>query len=138
LLGLLFWGIASSPASKILALTGARPADALEAECKRLLENLSIGAGLPTLRLYVIASSSPKAFAAGTDPRFSVVVVTRGLLQLMNQRELEGVLAHELSHIGNRGTRFNTIVASIVLFLRFPYLLRKRQRHNGGANYNPI
>jgi len=137
-LGLLFWGISSSPTSKVLALTGARPADAPEAECKRLLENLSIGAGLPTPRLYVIESSSPNAFAAGTDPKSSVVVVTRGLLQLMDQRELEGVLAHELSHIANQDTRLNTIVASIALFLRLPYLLRKRHRRNGGSTYNPF
>ncbi len=102
-LGLLFWGIAASPTEKVLALTGARPADTAEAECKRLLENLSIGAGLPTPRLYVIETSSPNAFAAGTNPRHSVVVVTRGLLLLMDQRELEGVLAHELSHIANQG-----------------------------------
>ncbi len=133
-LGLLFWGISSSPTSKVLALTGARPADAPEAECKRLLENLSIGAGLPTPRLYVIESSSPNAFAAGTDPRSSVVVVTRGLLQLMDRRELEGVLAHELSHIASQDTRLNTIVASIALFLRLPYLLRKRQRRNAAGN----
>jgi heat shock protein HtpX len=136
---LLFWGISSSPTSKVLALTGARPADAPEAECKRLLENLSIGAGLPTPRLYVIESSSPNAFAAGTDPRHSVVVVTRGLLALMDQRELEGVLAHELSHIANQDTRLNTIVASIALFLRLPYLLRRRQRRGRGANnFNPL
>ena len=140
MLALLFWGIASSPTSKILALTGARPADTPEAECKRLLENLSIGAGIPTPRLYVIETSSPNAFAAGTDPRHSVVVVTRGLLQLMDQRELEGVLAHELSHIVNRDTRLNTIVASIALFMRLPYLLRKRKRRNysPGDNWNPI
>jgi heat shock protein HtpX len=136
-LGLLFWGIASSPTSKVLSLTGARPAAAPEAECKRLLENLSIGAGLPTPQLYVIESSSPNAFAAGTDPRYSVVVVTRGLLVLMDRRELEGVLAHELSHIANQDTRLNTMVASIALFLRLPYLLRKRQRRSGSGN-NPL
>ena len=138
-LGLLFWGIASSPTSKVLALTGARPADTPEAECKRLLENLSIGAGLPPPRLYVIESSSPNAFAAGTDPRHSVVVVTRGLLQLMDARELEGVLAHELSHIANHDTRLNTVVASIALFLRLPYLLRRRTMRGAGArDWNPF
>ena len=138
-LGLLFWGIASSPTSKVLALTGARPADTPEAECKRLLENLSIGAGLPTPRLYVMETSAPNAFAAGTDPRHSVVVVTRGLLTLMDQRELEGVLAHELSHIANQDTRLNTFVAAIALFLRLPYLLRKRKKRGAtGSNYNPI
>lgn len=138
-LGILFWGIASSPTSKVLALTGARPADGPEAECKRLLENLSIGAGLPAPRLYVIESGSPNAFAAGTDPRHSVVVVTRGLLQLMDTRELEGVLAHELSHIANQDTRLNTIVASIALFLRLPYLLRRQSnRERGARGWNPF
>jgi heat shock protein HtpX len=137
-LGLLFWGISSSPTAKVLALTGARPADAPEAECKRLLENLSIGAGLPPPRLYVIESSTPNAFAAGTDPKHSVVVVTRGLLQLMDHRELEGVLAHELSHITNQDTRLNTIVASIALFLRLPYLLRRRYRAENKGAYNPL
>jgi hypothetical protein len=67
------------------------------------------------------------------------VVVTRGLLALMDQRELEGVLAHELSHIANQDTRLNTIVASIALFLRLPYLLRRRQRRGRGANnFNPL
>ncbi len=139
-LGILFWGIASSPTSKVLSLTGARPAGTNEAECKRLLENLAIGVGLPSPQLYVIESSSPNAFAAGTDPHHSVVVVTRGLLQLMDQRELEGVLAHELSHIVNHDTRLNTIVASIALFLRLPYLLRRQQSREarGRQDYNPF
>lgn len=138
-LGILFWGIASSPTSKVLALTGARPADTPEADCKRLLENLSIGAGLPPPRLYVIESNSPNAFAAGTDPRHSVVVVTRGLLQLMDTRELEGVLAHEVSHIANHDTRLYTIVASLALFLRLPYLLRRRTMRGAGArDWNPF
>ena len=125
-LGLLFWGIASSPVSRVLAMSGARPSGSAEAEARRLLENLAIGAGLPVPKLYVIDSVSPNAFAAGMNPGNSVVAVTTGLLQLLDRRELEGVLAHELSHIGNHDTRLNTIVASIALFLRLPYLLRRR------------
>ncbi len=125
-LGLLFWGIASSPVAKILAFAGARPAGAPEAEAKRLLENLAIGAGLPKPRLYIVDTAAPNAFAAGFDPPHSVVAVTTGLLKLMDRRELEGVLAHELSHIGNHDTRLNTFVAAIVLFLRLPYLMRRR------------
>src|SRR5450432_48989 len=129
-LGLLFWALASSPTSSLLTMCGARPAGSAgaEAEAKRLLENLAIGAGLPTPKLYVIDTSTPNAFAAGVDPHRSVVAVTSGLLALMDRRELEGVLAHELSHIGNRDTRLNTIVASIALFLRLPYLLRQQAR----------
>ncbi len=126
-LALLFWGLMSSPTSHVLSLCGARPAGAAEIEVQRLLENLAIGAGLPPPKLYVIESSSPNAFAAGMDPAHSVVAVTSGLLKLLDHRELEGVLAHELSHIGNRDTRLNTIVASIALFMRLPYLMRRRR-----------
>jgi heat shock protein HtpX len=139
-LGLLFWALASSPLSGLLTMCGARPAGAagVEAEAKRLLANLAIGAGLPTPRLYVIDTATPNAFAAGMDPLRSVVAVTTGLLTLLDRRELEGVLAHELSHIGNRDTRLNTIVASIALFLRLPYLLRRQsQKQNAQANAAP-
>jgi hypothetical protein len=64
-----------------------------------------------------------------------VVVVTQGLLSLLDRRELEGVLAHELSHIGNRDTRLNTVVAAIALFLRLPYLMRQRRRRERKAGY---
>lgn len=129
-LGILFWALAASPTSSLLTMCGARPASVsgTEAEARRLLENLAIGAGLPTPKLYVIDTSTPNAFAAGIDPHRSVVAVTSGLLGLLDRRELEGVLAHELSHIGNRDTRLNTIVASIALFMRLPYLLRQQAR----------
>src|SRR5262249_6966880 len=79
-------------------------------------------------KLYVIDSSAPNAFAAGIDPEHAVVAVTSGLLTLLNdKRELEAVLAHELSHIGNHDIRLNTIVASIALFLRIPYLMLRRE-----------
>jgi heat shock protein HtpX len=108
-------------------------------EAKRLLENLAIGAGLPTPRLYVIDTAALNAFAAGVDPRRSVVAVTSGILGLLDRRELEGVLAHELSHIGNRDTRLNTIVASIALFLRLPHLLRQQgRRRRNQAGDSPI
>ena len=75
------------------------------------------------------------------DPARSVVAVTQGLLALLDHRELEGVLAHEISHIGNRDTRLNTVVAAIALFLRLPYLLRqeqKKQQRASGVEWNPI
>jgi len=130
-LGLLFWGLASSTASQVLALSGARLPARDEAEAKRLLENLAIGAGLRPPRLYVIDSPTPNAFAAGMNPARSVVAVTTGLIALLDHRELEGVLAHEISHIGNRDTRLNTVVASIALFLRLPHLLRRRTKERG-------
>ena len=141
ILGLLFWSLASSPTSQVLAMCGARPAGPSEAEAKRLLENLSIGAGLPPPKLYVIDTPVPNAFAAGMEPSRSVVAVTHGLLALLDRRELEGVLAHELSHIGNRDTRLNTVVTSIVLFMRLPYLMRQRSiqaRRHAGAQWSPV
>ena len=126
-LGLLFWAIAKSPTAKLLSQAGAWPAGSADAEAARLIEDLAIGAGLPTPKLYVIETDAPNAFAAGSSPDQAVVAVTRGALRLLNRRELEGVLAHELSHIGNRDTRLNSIAASVALFLRIPYLLFRQQ-----------
>jgi len=131
MLALLFWGIFKSPTSKLLNEAGAFPAGNTEAEAVRLLENLSIGAGLPTPKLYVIEASAPNAFAAGLTPEHSVVAITRGALKLLDHRELEGVLAHELSHIGNHDIRLNAIAASVALFLRIPYLLFRRNMRSG-------
>ena len=75
----------------------------------------------------MIGSDAPNAFAAGSSPDQAVVAVTRGALRLLDRRELEGVLAHELSHIGNRDTRLNAIAASVALFLRIPYLLFRQK-----------
>ena len=128
MLGLLVWSFASSPVSKLLTMVGARPAANEEREAQRTLEKLAAAAGLPVPRLYVIESTSLNAFAAGMDPEHSVIAVTHGLLALLDAREMEGVLAHELSHIGNRDTRLNVMAAAFALFLRMPYLMRRRSR----------
>jgi heat shock protein HtpX len=135
-LGILFSGIASSPTSRLLVQAGAQPAGAGETEARRILENLSIGAGLPVPKLYVIETSVPNAFAAGMDPEHAVVAVTRGALTLLDHRELEGVFAHELSHIGNQDIRLNTIVATVALFLRIPYLMFRRELSERSAISN--
>jgi heat shock protein HtpX len=118
----MLWGLFSSQTPKLLGVYGARPAP--EAE-QRILENLSIGAGLPKPRLFVIEMGAANAFAIG-DPGRAIIGVTRGLLGLLDHRELEGVLAHELSHIGNRDSHLNGVVTVIELFLRLPGLLWKR------------
>ena len=91
-----------------------------EPDLRRLVENLCIGAGLPPPRLYVIESVVPNAFATGRDPAHATLTVTRGLLTLLSSRELAGVVAHELSHIGNHDSRLNTAVAALVATLRLP------------------
>ncbi|HLK62541.1 MAG TPA: M48 family metalloprotease [Bryobacteraceae bacterium] len=118
-LGVLFWAIATSPGARLLVQVGARPADSTEREVEHLLENLALGAGLPRPKLYICESISPNAFAVGTSPEHAAITVTTGALRLLDRRELEGVLAHELSHIGNHDMLLNTVVASIGLFLRY-------------------
>ena len=79
-------------------------------ELWNIVENLSITAGLPMPRLYVIDDPAPNAFATGRNKEHSVIAVTTGLLPLLNKSELEGVIAHELSHIGNRDMLVQTVV----------------------------
>ncbi|MGQ9571769.1 MAG: M48 family metallopeptidase [Dehalococcoidia bacterium] len=85
-----------------------------EPQLYRIVENLCIGSGLPMPKVYVIEDGSPNAFATGRDPNHAAVAVTRGLLQKLEKLELEGVIAHELSHIGNYDTRMMTIVVVLV------------------------
>jgi len=83
-------------------------------ELYRIVENLCITAGLPLPKIYIINDSAPNAFATGRDPEHAVVAVTRGLLEKLDRSELEGVIAHELSHIGNRDILIATIVTVLV------------------------
>lgn len=86
-------------------------------ELYRLVENLSITAGLPIPKIYIINDSSPNAFATGRNPENAVIAVTTGLLAKLDRSELEGVLAHELSHIGNRDILLATLVTVLVGFV---------------------
>lgn len=83
-------------------------------ELYRLVENLCITAGLPAPRIYIIDDSAPNAFATGRDPKHAVIAVTSGLLDKLEKSELEGVIAHELSHIGNRDILLATVVTVLV------------------------
>lgn len=101
-----------------IASSGAREADPSQfRELHRLVENLSITAGLPKPRVYVIEDVAPNAFASGRDPKHAVVAVTTGLLHRLDRTELEGVIAHELSHIGNRDILVSTVAVVLVGFL---------------------
>src|SRR3989338_5960216 len=101
-----------------LAATGAKEADEREyRELHRILENLAITAGLPKPRLHVIDDPAPNAFAAGRDPKHAVVAVSTGLLSRLERSELEGVIAHELSHVGNRDILVMTVAVVLAGFI---------------------
>lgn len=102
----------------VLSISGAKEAKRDEfLEMHRVLENLSITAGISQPKLYVINDPSPNAFATGRDEKHSAVAVTTGLLNLLNKVELEGVVAHELSHIKNRDILLSTVVVVLVGFI---------------------
>ena len=82
-----------------------------------VVENLCITAGLPMPRLYMVEEAQPNAFATGRDPEHAVVAVTRGLRDRLDRSELEGVIAHELSHIGNRDMLLSTVIVVLVGFI---------------------
>jgi heat shock protein HtpX len=105
----------------VLRLARARPVSRdEEPQLGRTVENLCIGAGLPQPRLHIVESPAANAFSTGLDRQSSSLVVTRGLLGLLDRRELEGVLAHELAQIGNGDTRLSTVLAAGVALLRLP------------------
>ena len=95
----------------VLSISHAKPVEKKDnPELYRLVENLSITAGLPAPKVYIIETPALNAFATGRDKYHSVIAVTRGLLGAMEKEELEAVLAHEMSHIGNRDILISTIV----------------------------
>lgn len=126
-----------------LAISGAKEVDRQSAqELFRLVENLTIAAGLPMPKVYIIEDTAPNAFATGRDPKHAVVCVTTGILQKLEKSELEGVIAHELSHIGNYDIRVMTLVVVLVgtttlladWMLRANFLGGRRKSNNDGAS----
>src|SRR3990167_2131304 len=102
----------------VLAMARAVPVDLKSnPELYRIVENLSITAGLPMPRVYLVPEPAPNAFATGRDPEHAVIAVTEGLLRRLDRSELEGVLAHEMSHIGNRDMLVSTVVVILVGFI---------------------
>ena len=99
----------------VLSLMKAKPIEKRdEPELYRIIENLCITAGLPLPKIYIIEEPQPNAFATGRNANHAVVAVTRGLLNKLERVELEGVIAHELSHIGNKDMLLQTIVVLLV------------------------
>lgn len=111
-------------------------------ELYNIVENLCITAGLPVPKIYIIDDSAPNAFATGRNPEHAVIAVTTGILKKLDRSELEGVIAHELSHIGNRDILLSTVVVVLVgfvalasdWFLRWTWFGGGRKRDNEGGS----
>lgn len=102
----------------VLSMSGAKEVTRENAkEIYRIVENLCITAGLPVPKIYIIEDSAPNAFATGRDPEHGVICLTTGIIQKLEKSELEGVIAHELSHIGNRDILLSTVVVVLVGFI---------------------
>jgi len=98
-----------------IAMSGAVPIEKSDnPRLWRIVENLAITEGMPMPKLYVIPDEAPNAFASGRDPKHAVVAATTGLLAIMDDKELEGVMAHELGHVKNYDIRVSTIVFGLV------------------------
>ena len=115
-------------------------------ELYRLVENLCITAGLPLPKIYIIDEMAPNAFATGRDPKHAVIAVTKGLLAKLERSELEGVIAHELSHIGNRDILLQTVVVILIgmvvllsdLFLRWTWISGRRRGNRSAGQLGAI
>ncbi len=102
----------------VLAMSSAKPVTHEDGrEIYHIVENLCITAGLPVPKIYIIEDSAPNAFATGRDPAHAVICLTTGIIQKLEKTELEGVIAHELSHIGNRDILLSTVVVVLVGFV---------------------
>ena len=118
-----------------LRIAGAHPARKEQYfDLYTTVENLSIAAGLPMPRVYVINDPAPNAFATGRDPKHAVVAVTTGLIEILDKTEMEGVLAHELSHVGNRDMLVSTVAVVLVGFVSIVADIFLRMSLFGGGN----
>lgn len=131
----------------VLAVSGAREVQKRDApELYRVVENLSIAGGLPMPRVFIIADTAPNAFATGRDPEHAVICVTSGLLEKLSKPELEGVIAHELSHVGNYDIRMMSLIAVLVsviallsdFFLRWGFFFGGGDDGDSDNNSNPL
>ena len=119
----------------VLRMTGAKEVSREQApELYNIVENLSITAGLPMPKLYIVNDPAPNAFATGRDPEHAVVAATTGLLQILDRTELEGVMAHELSHVGNRDMLVMTVAVVLAGFVAMLADFFARTLMYGGGN----
>jgi len=131
-----------------LTIAGAKEVPRKEPylELHRIVENLAITAGLPKPKVFVINDISPNAFATGRDPKNACTAVTTGLLDKLDKPELEGVIAHELAHVGNYDIRLMTVIVVLVgviallsdFFLRWSFFGGRRDSNEGGGQFQAI
>ena len=129
--------------SQALSISGAREIQKADnPRLFRIVENLSITTGTPMPKVYIVDDPSPNAFATGRDPQHAVVAATTGILELLDDDELEGVMAHEMGHVQNYDIRVSMIVFGLVvavgfisdIALRFTLFGGRGNNNNGGGN----
>lgn len=133
--------------SQAVAMSGARQIEKADnPRLYRIVENLSITTGTLMPKVYIVDDPAPNAFATGRDPQHAVVAATTGLLDIMDDSELEGVMAHELGHVRNYDIRVSMIVFGLVvavgfiadMFLRFAFFGGGNNRGGGSGGGNPF
>ena len=136
--------------SLAVAMSGAQQIEKVDnPRLWNIVENLAIAEGMPMPKVYIIEDSAPNAFATGRDPKHAVVAATTGLLELMNDTELEGVMAHEMSHVKNYDIRVTTMVFGLVsaigiladMAVRMAFysnLFGGRRNNNEGAAFTAV
>jgi len=124
-------------ARQAVAMSGARQIQkADDPRLYRTVENLSITMGMPMPKVYIVNDPAPNAFATGRDPEHAIVAATTGLLELMTDAELEGVMAHEMGHVKNYDIRVTMIVFGLVVAIGFIADILLRMMWFGGGNRN--
>ena len=127
----------------VLAMNGARPANEEQDRLlSSILDGLCIASGLPKPKLYIIDDPSPNAFATGRNPQNAVICFTTGIIEKMDKYELEGVMAHELSHIKNYDIRLSAVISVMVgfvimlsdMFMRVSFRSRRSDNDNNSGN----
>jgi heat shock protein HtpX len=146
--GIVFWGVLIgaivyviiqyyASGSQALAMAGATPiTKADNPRLYRIVENLAITTGLPMPKVYIVDDPAPNAFATGRDPEHAAVAATTGLLELMDDAELEGVMAHEIAHVKNFDIRVTTIVFGLVVVVGLLADVLARMAFFGGMRRN--
>lgn len=119
----------------VLGMSGAKEVTHDNArEIYHIVENLCITAGLPVPKIYIIEDGAMNAFATGRDPQHGVICLTTGIINRLDKKELEGVIAHELSHIGNRDILLSTVVVVMVGFIALLADFFRNSLFFGGSN----